>query len=1320
MTWTSLPPLLLSALASQPSAWLAGGLKGHLGVWALAPAELPAPSSLSPRLRLALIIAIVLIVVIGLVALYLWVRARNRQAGEIGMRQNRLQRVYNRFLRPLPWRARRALRTYPWVVVLGDAGVGKTQLINNCVDWQGQANQFFPSYTTDPLLQLYLGSRVIVHEVAAPLLGDSSRAAQAALRRLWQPLLGLQPPMAMVVLSVRALYKQTPEQIQRHAQLLRGKLNLLSEIIGQPVRTRVVLTYMDRADGFGEYVRLLSQNQIPIHLPLHDDEGHLVSIEGGVTHHEKYLPLALTSLSASEFRTLVEFLVRSPNITAQVGECLRVLGEEIAFSMTPSFDRLYFYGQGLESKLPNPFVAKFLQPGIPLHKLAGRGLSFLRTIFDFAPVRTHIIGCALVALLCALVYGSIYRSHNAKVDAADTAVEGLEVAIGRSQTSLNLPSESQAVRVAVSDAGNALLRVRASEEGKPLIWRIRQDDKASQRARFVAAVRRAYLLPALERHRQPSSRDRFIYTLGALYAGRRNTLGEEIRRAPAVWATAVPMPEEVLMKYVELSDPAWSERVPISGSLAGADANVRFNAAADLGPWLNYLTVMDAAFVGPTITTLQLQRVQAVTRRFNDALLQAQKNRAAERVLRVLSEETAVDLKYLFGPALAALMPPGWLSDNADSLMGLFQLVLASSLDGPRPEQMNLSDLMNLLTAAPDSNKPAPKDVVYAFELLSKSFKFSTARWLEILARSRRQDVLRTVTGTGTGAGTTAGAMSGAGGSSSLAGAPMSSLASDGGKGESGRGSSDSSGRKRGHRHRHHHAKKKSRNADESGDSGALATSRRSESELESAGTSSVPAIYTRVGFEREMKPSLLDAEKRLPSAPLSPEQRQALERYLLDQARRYARNYRDAQVAYLLGYRPKADTLPAVLALLDDLQQPSSPLLERLRVVADNLNLGKLEGPYFTPLAEQLASLSPILKLGTPKDGAYPDYEKYKAIIAKIARELTGEDAAPATPMAAPAAAADKGGKPAAPSPELPSSASRVALSNLQGVEGSSQAKLDMYLDAAGLVGDLRRPFTVPLLRVHRLGLSDVETAVTNRYDEEFRQRIRPLLDRFPFNRSSTTDVAMTDLAQLKPPSGAIYQFVQRQIAPMYSEKPDGTLVPLKNPLGTLKLSDSLLSTASRLRRLSRALWTEEGAEKPIALSVKPLPLPPVGGNEQVVTQTFLTCSNVSVYGFNQMPESKPFLLPWWRQETSAAGIELGSAASKTRRYQSIDVASSPWSFFHLLEKAQWEGLTATWRIENEAPGPARSVRFGFDSDPWALFKGSSSRSRDRDRERE
>jgi hypothetical protein len=1293
------------------------------GLWGLAPAAVPSPSSLSSGLRLALIIGIVVLVLLGLVLLYLWVRARNRQAGEIGMRQNRLQRVYSRFLRPLPWRARRALRTYPWVVVLGDAGVGKTQLVNNCVDWQGQANQFFPSYTTDPLLQLYLGSRVIVHEVAAPLLGDSSRAAQAALRRLWQPLLGVQPPMAMVVLSVRALYKQTPEQIQRHAQLLRGKLNLLSEIIGQPVRTRVVLTYMDRADGFGEYVRLLSQHQIPIHMPLHDDEGKLVSIDGGVTHHEKYLPLALTSLSASEFRTLVEFLVRSPNITSQVGECLRVLGEEIAFSMTPSFDRLYFYGQGLESKLPNPFVAKFLQPGIPLHKLTGRGLSFLRTLFDFAPLRTHIIGCALVALLCALVYGSIYRNHTEKVDAADAAVERLEVSIGRSQTSLNLPAESQAVRVAVSDAGNALLRVRASQEGKPLIWRIRQDDKASQRARFLAAVRRAYLLPALERHRQPSSRDRFIYTLGALYAGRRNTLGEEIRRAPAVWATAVPMPEDVLLKYVDLSEPVWSERVPISGSLAGADANVRFNAAADLGPWLNYLTVMDTAFVGPTITSLQLQRVQAVTRRFNDALLQAQKNRAAERVLRVLSEEAAVDLKYLFGPALAALMPPGWLSDNADSLMGLFQLVLASSLDGPRPEQMNLTDLMNLLTTNPDASKAAPKDVVYAFELLGKSFKFSTARWLELLARSRRQDVLRTVTGTGgSSSGGSSGSASGSasgglmGGGAGLAGSRLASARSAGSAGEP-MSSEDRPKRKRGHRHRHHHAKKKSRNADDSHSSGDLATSRRGEHELETAGTDSVPAIYTRIGFEREMKPSLVDAEKRLPTAPLSPEQRAALERYLLDQARRYARNYRDAQVAYLLGYRPKADTLPAVLALLDDLQQPSSPLLERLRVVADNLNLGKLEGPYFAPLAEQLASLAPILKLGTPKDGAYPDYEKYKAIIAKIARELTGDDSAPATPIAAAPAPADKAGKAAAPSPELPTNTAKVALSNLQGVEGSPQQKLDMYLDMAGLVGDLRRPFTIPLLRVHRLGLSDIENAVTSRYDDELRQRIRPLLERFPFNRTSTADVAMTDLQQLKPPGGAIYQFVQRQIAPMYSEKPDGTLVPLKNALGTLKLSDSLLATASRLRRLSKALWTEEGAEKPIALAVKPLPLPPVGGNEQVVTQTFLTCSNVSVYGFNQMPESKPFPLPWWRQETSAAGIELGTAASKTRRYQSIDVASSPWSFFRLLEKAQWEGLTATWRIENEAPGPARSVRFGFDSDPWALFRStSSSRSRDRE----
>ena len=302
---------------------------------------------------------------------------------------------------------------------------------------------------------------------------------------------------------------------------------------------------------------------------------------------KKYLPLALTSLSASEFRTLVEFLVRSPNITAQVGECLRVLGEEIAFSMTPSFDRLYFMVRGWRASCRIPFALQSFATRNPLYKLAGRGLSFLRTIFDFAPVRTHIIGCALVALLGALVYGSIYRSHNAR--SMPPTPRSRAGGCHRSLADLAEP----AVRVAGGARGGE--RCRQCTVARARIGRGQaadlahsSDDKASQRARFVAAVRRAYLLPALERHRQPSLARSFYLHAGALYAGRRNTLGEEIRRAPAVWATAVPMPEEVLMKYVELSDPAWSERVPISGSPAGADANVRFNAAADLGPWLNY------------------------------------------------------------------------------------------------------------------------------------------------------------------------------------------------------------------------------------------------------------------------------------------------------------------------------------------------------------------------------------------------------------------------------------------------------------------------------------------------------------------------------------------------------------------------------------------------------------------------------------------------------------------------------------------------------------------------------------------------------------
>lgn len=1246
-----------------------------------------AAAGMSPAVKVILIVFIALLVLVGFVSLVLFFRSRRKQKGEIGLRPNRLRKIYQRFLRPLPWRARRALNDYPWVVVLGDAGAGKTQLISSHVDWQGQLNQFFPSYTTDPLLQVYLGGRVVVQEVAAPLLADSSLAAQTALRNLWGPMCKRMPPTVLIVLSYRALRHSNLEQIQRHAQLLRGKINLLSELLGQPVRTRIALTFMDRQPGFSEFTRLLSTHQLPLSIPLTNDAGELVNFKDGLQNYEKYLPLALTGLSAVEFRTLVDFLVNSPEVLSRLAEALRILGEEIAFSPNPAFDRLYPSAQGLEGKLPNPFFVRGLSPDISLDKLAGRPWGFLRSLFDIAHVRTHLIGCLVVATLAALIYGSVYVAHGRRTESAATAVGNFEDLIGRAKKSLNKPNESQAVRSAADQAGNALLRLRRFEGGKPIVWRLHQEEKQAARDRYLDLVRRAYMLPALESYRQPQDRDRFIYTLGALYAGRHNTLGHEIRHATTQWASAIGMPEEILDKYVELSDPPWNDREPTPGPLPTQD--VAQSPAADLAPWLSYLTVLDAAFVGPTISQAQLQRLQQVTRRFSDGLAQAQKNRAAEHILRVLSEEAAVDLKKLFGPALAALMPPAWLANNADRLGGLFQMILNSSLDPPRAEQLQLGELMSLLNPQPTVVKGG-KDIVYTFDLSGRSFRFSTQRWLELLASSRRRSLLD-------GAGITD--------------RPKSSS-----RHRRGDDTLDSDDRPRGKHHRrrrHHHRKKGRRGGGDSGVSDVVASDRESRSG-EIAGSDTIPAIYTKPGFEKDMKPNLLDAEKRLAAAPLSEEQKQQVGRILMAQAKRYAKNYRDAQFAYVMGYRPRGDSLVNVVGTLTELLQPTSPLLERVRAVADNAALGPLPGPYFAPMNEHLPALAPLARLGTGKDGVYPEYEKYKAIIAKIVKDVSSnapeEPATGFAPVVAPPdpKAPPKPGPP--PMPDAPTGAARVVIQVLQAGETSPLKQIETFLDAAGIVGDLRKPFVAPLLRVYRLGVHDLETAVDKRWSQEYQQHIAPLSDRFPFSRKAKAEATQAELAPMHPQTGAFWAFVAKQVAPLCSEKPDGSLAPLRGPLGAVRVPEELLVSLGKLRRLTRALWGADGERKSIQLSVKALPLPPMGDEKevkQVVTQTFLSVSNVTVNGYNQMPDAKPFPVPWWRQENASVGIELGTDDSKARRYRSVDVNNSAWSFYRLLDKAQWEGgYTATWQIPGEQGGAPQKVRFSFEADPFAIFQ--------------
>lgn len=138
--------------------------------------------------------------------------------------------IWRTFLDRQPPAARALIGRYPWVVVMGESGAGKTALIDAKADCKSQLLNDFPSYTDDPLLKLHLGRRAVIHELGPELLSDNTVGAKLALSNLWKPLCRTRPPLVVIVLSLAQLHRATPTELRTSALRLASRLKLLSTL----------------------------------------------------------------------------------------------------------------------------------------------------------------------------------------------------------------------------------------------------------------------------------------------------------------------------------------------------------------------------------------------------------------------------------------------------------------------------------------------------------------------------------------------------------------------------------------------------------------------------------------------------------------------------------------------------------------------------------------------------------------------------------------------------------------------------------------------------------------------------------------------------------------------------------------------------------------------------------------------------------------------------------------------------------------------------------------------------------------------------------
>lgn len=1287
------------------------------------------------RWFLPLVIGSALLVLAGL-GLGLWwlLVYRKRRPGTPpparGIDRKRLVTIWEKFLASLPGAARAAIPSHSHFLVMGAAGAGKSTLIQRKVDWQGQASQFLPSYTADPLLQIYLGGKTVVQELAAPLLDSTSRATNDALTRLFGKLDIDQPPTVVLVLKVSSLTTASPDQIRQQAQLMRGKINLLSQSFGVPIPTRICLSNLDRTQGYSEVARFLKRIKVPLELPLGADGGLVASLQS----YEKHLPRALTTLPVGAFQSNVEFLLAAEDVLGPVRSFIQALLEGSLAAVRPELQRLYFFSPSPDEQVGNPF-------DIPPRQGEVRKVAWLRRWLHqigVRPLHAALGALVLVAGLGALTV--ITRRHAALVQTASDAATAFDGAVRRSQEARSAPSESEAVRSAERESSRSLTAVNEAERRfRPLAFLFR-DDKAATRQRFVESVRAGYLLPELERSVRMRSRERILYALVAVYATRHNTLGAILRAHPGEWSSTMGVSSEILLDYVRENDEPWRELAlrllpPLPSEASRWPVN-------DLRPWREHVHAIARALPLPYLPSAQLKELQLDAEKLLDTLAQVRKAGTLRQIFRALSEESPLDMVRLFGRDAGALSPHPFLVDNAEPLEKLLVLVRDSSLQlqgGGRMSLFRLLKWINELGASADrsilKNQKGEdgklEDEIYHLPFPDeKPSEISRRAWLDLLLRSRKRLLLAYQIGHTSGLD-----------------APHA--------------------RSRHHKDSGCEIKKKRRRpratscpvpaGAEGEEVESLKTSssehrrHRRESELplwsreefrpklaalmngDDVPSDGLGELYNRPVFEKEVLPLIQELKRALAtSRSLTPDEKLRLSRLVLDEVGGYAHRYCAELRRYYLSYRFHARSNESLHSELLNLVNPGSPFLAHLRSVADNVLLSGLDEPYLRSLSQCLAELQPVAAVVYPEAarselGATPNAKEEKT--AAKTEDKPGDKAAAGPPRRTPGGGVPEGLRPYKdavyklvsdldgvapatgdkPSPlaERLGPLGKGALLALEGRSDTALQKAEKFLDDAGISGELRRPFLSPFQAAYRSGFEDIERALASHWRDELLPVVAPLFTRFPFNRAAEREVAPSELDVLSESRGAFFQDLRSFYAPVLTERGGDYQQKLPAPY-RIELPADLLTTVNRLARLSRALFRTDGSRQPLRLAIRGQPGRTV--REERTTQAttaFLQVGKAAAYGFNQQPTAIPLSVDWWDQGVAVVGMESTTSTTGRRQTQSMEVADSAWSLFRLLQKSTLESDGAsTWRLLGDGLAEPQALRFVIQPDPWNLFQ--------------
>ncbi len=1194
------------------------------------------------------IVAIVLVLCAIGVGLFLWYKKRKLGPSSAASTQaqppvsgakNELAHLWKTFLAKLP----EAAKNYPVYVVLGDAGAGKSTLVDNHVDWKGQAAQFLPSEVKNPKVQFYVGDDILVQEVSAPVLRDTSDETKEALTELWN-LLGAQRPTVVLAVNPNALLDASPDAAKELGKLVRGKINLLSGLRNNAtIQTRLCLTHADTMAGYKELASVLRARGKTDPLNIGEDTSG-AGLARCLDPWENELTYSLTSQPVDEFKAVVRFFGTSRRMFDALSPFVRAVSEPDDLSTAPNLNKLYFTAFSSTDNLGEPFAIDRNQ----IEADVQRAESNLRTY------------CLAALVLVGVVTAGLYTYQGYELRQARSAVDKFVKAAQGNPTTVSAADLDAAER-----AAGERLKILARVEKLPLFKYSFATDKKQIRSAFTDTVRTAYLLPLMNRRLDAS---RLAYAMGLLYAADGNDLGDLVEKDPALWALMLGIPDSVPTDYVGASPEAYPDVVaaePATNSKVPA-------AATDLKVWYTYLTRLSGAFRSEDIAATELKSLQDDAGPLVAVLRQAQNFSTTKAAIDILSRDKRLNTAALFGSLGTDTTTPTWVAENQETLSSVLTLILTSRLPSVQVEGLSLQQMLGLLEPAPAPAMPpaasasgststsgsasasasaapagsalasaspvasasasastpstTPKaSPTYTLVLSDTTFVFGTSTWADVLLRSRTAAIVVSFIDVNRKAGRYP----------FFAGNPATYLSV-----------------------------------------GAAAVPGKGPSR-------SIAGIFTKTAFDAEVKPVLLTFDQTVSATALGTSRRRTLTDYVTAESSRYANAYSSELKSYFASYEWSAPTPEALAFDMGQLSVPGTWFSSFLSTIATNSTLDVTVGnPYLQPLATNLAAFKPLVTANAQLD-------KYAAILGK---------------MLPPAAAPPPPGQPASLADKL-SPTGMAALSMIKKEPTSAFLQLQPWLDSVGLDNTWSGPFLKPVYSAYNFGVSNINQVVSDAWRKEVYADVQPLLVQFPFDPKATAEATATDMDERIGTKGSFWSDFERLIAPVCLVS-NGRYVPLSSalrfPTGMLDTVNTLLLTKATLWDKGG-----KPQPLALSIRAMPFPAPRSGEPAVTLAQLQTGELSVYGFNQTPVFQPLSLVWSKQGTSAVLVQVSAPNTSGTTVQTQSTPPATSAWSFYRLLLQADPPTqLVWTWHLPVDNTGTKTSpVSFSMASDPWAIF---------------